>query len=144
MAKVLLLTDGLANHGVIDRGARGHGRARLRREGVLTSTFGVGADFDEELLSTLATEGGGHFYFIEQAQQIPDFFASELGETLEVVARDAVFEVSCDPGVEAMVLNAFPMQHVDGRLRVQLGNLVADQEVTLIVAVAFKGRSPKA
>ena len=139
IAKVLLLTDGLANHGVIDHAELVANARRLRGEGILTSTFGVGADFDEELLSTLATEGGGHFYFIEQARQIPDFFASELGETLEVVARDAVFEVSCDPGVEAMVLNGFPMQHVDGRLRVQLGNLVADQEVTLIVAVAFKG-----
>lgn len=143
VAKVLLLTDGLANHGVVDHAELVATAARLRREGVLTSTFGVGADFDEELLSTLATEGGGHFYFIEQARQIPDFFASELGETLEVVARDAVFEVSCDPGVEAMVLNGFPMQHVDGRLRVQLGNLVADQEVTLIVAVAFKGTLPE-
>ena len=71
-------------------------RSLLRSEGVATSTFGVGADFDEELLSRIATEGGGHFYFIEQAQQIPDFFASELGETLEVVATDVVFEMTCD------------------------------------------------
>jgi hypothetical protein len=112
---------------------------RLRSAGVATSTFGVGADFDEELLSRIATEGGGHFYFIEHAQQIPDFFASELGETLEVVARDAVFEVACDPGVEAMVVNGLAIERVEGRLRVQLGNLIADQEITLIIAVAFKG-----
>ena len=139
VSKVMLLTDGLANRGVIDHDELVATAKRLRAEGVATSTFGVGADFDEDLLSRIATEGGGHFYFIEKAQQIPDFFASELGETLEVVARDAVFEVACDPGVEAMVLNGLPVEQVDGRLRVQLGDLIADQEITLIVAVAFKG-----
>ena len=136
---MMLLTDGLANRGVVEPDELVATAKRLRSEGVATSTFGVGADFDEDLLSRIATEGGGHFYFIEKAQQIPDFFASELGETLEVVARDAVFEVACDPGVEAVVLNGFPAEQVDGRLRVQLGNLIADQEITLIVAVAFKG-----
>jgi Ca-activated chloride channel family protein len=139
VSKVLVLTDGLANHGVIDHGELVAAAARLRREGVTTSTFGVGADFDEELLSRMATEGGGHFYFIQNAKQIPDLFASELGETLEVVARDVVFEVTCDPGVEAMAINDLPAQTAEGRLQVRLGDLVADQEITLIVAVAFKG-----
>ncbi|MDP2388775.1 MAG: hypothetical protein Q8N52_00500, partial [Acidobacteriota bacterium] len=70
-------------------------------------------------------------------------FASELGETLEVVAREVVFEVSCDPGVEAMILNELPSEQADGRLRVQCGDLVADQELVLIVAVAFKGAHPE-
>ncbi len=143
LSKVLLLTDGLANQGVIDHGEMIATASRLRQKGVITSTFGVGADFDEELLSRLATEGGGHFYFIEKAKQIPDLFASELGETLEVVARDVVFEVSCDPGVEAMLLNELPSEQVDGRLRVKCGDLVADQELTLMVAVAFKGAHPE-
>ena len=139
VSKVMLLTDGLANRGVIDHDELVATAKRLRAEGVATSTFGVGADFDEDLLSRIATEGGGHFYFIEHAQQIPDFFASELGETLEVVARDAVFEVACDPGVEATVLNGLPVERVEGRLRVPLGNLIADQEITLVVAAAFNG-----
>ena len=143
LSKVLLLTDGLANHGVIDHAEMIATASRLRQEGVITSTFGIGADFDEELLSRLATEGGGHFYFIEKATQIPDLFASELGETLEVVAREVVFEVSFDPGVEAMILNELPTVQVDGRLRVTCGDLVADQELMLTVAVAFKGAHPE-
>lgn len=143
VSKVMLLTDGLANHGVIDHGQLAAMAKRLRAEGVTTSTFGVGADFDEGLLSRMATEGGGHFYFVEKAGQIPDFFASELGETLEVVARDVVFEVACDPGIEAMVVNGVPTAQVDGRLQVQVGDLVADQEIALIIAVAFKGSHPE-
>ena len=62
--------------------------AELRARGVSTSTFGVGNDFDERLLQELADAGGGHFYYIADAPQIRDAITSEVGETLEIVARD--------------------------------------------------------
>ena len=83
---------------------------RFARHGIATSTFGLGADFDETLLSRLATEGGGHFYFIESPRQIPDFLASELGETLDVVAPDAAFVVNGGPDVRIAILNDFPVE----------------------------------
>ncbi|MEZ5293431.1 MAG: VWA domain-containing protein [Vicinamibacterales bacterium] len=86
--RVLLLTDGLANRGVTDADALVAMAQALRQRGIGTSTFGVGADFDETLLARLAQQGGGHFYYIESPAQIPDLFASELGEALEVVARE--------------------------------------------------------
>jgi Ca-activated chloride channel family protein len=136
--RVLLLTDGLANQGVVDPQALAATAARLRAQGITTSTFGVGADFDEQLLARLAAEGGGHFYFIEQPRQIPDLLASELGETLEVVARDAVFEITAEGGVDLGVLNRADAELAPGVLRVRLGDLVADQEVTLVVAVGMR------
>ncbi|HXG89469.1 MAG TPA: VWA domain-containing protein [Vicinamibacterales bacterium] len=135
--RVLLLTDGLANEGIVDPAALADAAARFRADGVSTSTFGVGADFDEELLSRRATEGGGHFYFIEKPKQIADFLASELGETLEIVARDAVFDLTCGSGVEATVLNGFPVETAGGRVRVKLGDLVANQEITLAIAISW-------
>jgi Ca-activated chloride channel homolog len=136
LSRVLLLTDGLANRGIVDPDALGTAAANFRREGIVTSTFGVGADFDEELLSRIATEGGGHFYFIESAAQIPDLLASELGETLETVARDVVLDLTSSTGVDALVLNGFPVNTSPGRVRIVLGDLVADQEVTLALAVS--------
>ena len=56
-------------------------------------------------MARLAREGGGNFYFIEDARQIPDYFASELGETLDVVARDATFDVATGPGTRVSMLN---------------------------------------
>jgi Ca-activated chloride channel family protein len=144
ISRVLLLTDGLANVGIVDHSELQAAAARFRAQGVTTSTFGVGADFDEELLTSIATGGGGHFYFIEKPRQISDFLASELGETLEIVALDAVFDVTCGPGVEAMVLNDFPVEASDGRVRVRLGDLVADQEITLALAITCAPRSPEA
>ena len=133
--RVLLLTDGLANHGITDPAELEAAAQSLRAQGVTTSTFGLGADFDEALLSRLASAGGGHFYFIEQASQIPDFFTSELGEALEVVARDASFEVTGPEGAVATLVNDLPTEAIPGGIRVRLGDLVADQELSFVVAV---------
>lgn len=136
--RVLLLTDGRANQGIVDHDALAAAAARLRAQGISTSTLGIGADFDEQLLARIATEGGGHFYFIEKATQIPDFLASELGESLEIVARDVVVDLTCSSGVAATVLNGFATDTSAGRVRVSLGDLVADQEVTLVIAVSCR------
>ena len=162
--RVLLLTDGLANAGEVDPQVLAATAERLRTEGITTSTFGIGADFDEVLLSRLATQGGGHFYYVEKAGQIPDFLASELGEALEVTARDVVFEIAGSPGAQVELLNDLPAEPVEvaggsasrrwqekekgiGKqmrkgLRVRLGDLVADQELTLTLAVRVQEPPP--
>ncbi|MBA3343424.1 MAG: VWA domain-containing protein [Gemmatimonadaceae bacterium] len=90
---MLLLTDGLANPGITDRDTLARHASELRQRGVSTSTFGVGVDFDERRLRDMAHEGGGNFYFLENALQIPDLITSELGEALEVVMPRAALEM---------------------------------------------------
>lgn len=141
VTRVLLLSDGLANHGEKDPDALARHAANLRARGITTSTFGLGADFDETLMSRLATEGGGHFYFIEQPAQIPDFFVSELGEALDIVARDARLVIGGDDAVQVACVNDLPGESRStgpGRpheAHVMLGDLVSAQETTLVLAV---------
>ena len=137
VSRVLLLTDGLANHGVTDRGTLARHASELRLRGVSTSTFGVGADFDERLLRDMAHEGGGNFYFLENARQIPDLITSELGEALEVVIPRAVIEMEIPRGGDAEVLNAFRSSTGDNMLRIELGDVVSSQEVEVVVRFNF-------
>ena len=92
--RCLLLTDGLANVGITDGNELTKHATELLARGVSTTTFGVGADFDEVLLSAMSTAGGGNFYYIQTAQQIADYVTSEVGEALEVVARDVTIELT--------------------------------------------------
>ena len=138
VGRCLLLTDGLANVGVTDRDelVRLAGAA-FRERRVATSTFGVGSDFDERLLNGMADAAGGHFYFIEQPAQIPDLLTSELGELLEVVARDACLTLQLPAGVEAAPLGAFEFVGTDAGIRVGLGDLVSGQELAVVVRLKF-------
>jgi Ca-activated chloride channel homolog len=138
--RVLLLTDGLANHGVTNRDEIVRHAGELFERGVQTSTFGVGADFDEHLLQDQADAAGGHFYFIESATQIPELLAGELGEALEVTVRRASLEVRVPSGVRASVLNRFRSRlepqsgaRRDRALRVELGDLVSAQQISAVL-----------
>jgi Mg-chelatase subunit ChlD len=51
--RVILLTDGLANVGILEPGVLARHASELRRRGIATTTVGVGQDFDEGLLSAM-------------------------------------------------------------------------------------------
>ncbi len=144
VSRCLLLTDGLANQGITDRDELARHAGELRRRGVSTSTFGVGADFDERLLRDMAHEGGGNFYFIEGASQIPEMVTGELAEALEVTLRDASLRVALPRSATARTLNRFHQTRPDdgNELRVELGDLVSGQELDVVVGIHFPRGTP--
>ena len=135
--RCLLLTDGLANVGIIDPRELERHAAELRERGVSTSTFGVGADFDERLLQGMADAGGGHFYFIETPVQIRDYMTSEVGESLDVVARDVSLEVGVPEGVRVELLSALESRFVDAHAEIRLNDLVSEQRQAVVVRLNF-------
>lgn len=135
--RCLVLTDGLANRGVTDPAELARHAAELRVRGVSTTTFGVGADFDEALLQSLADAGGGHFYFVRDAATIRDHITSEVGETLEVVARDVELEVVAAEEVEVEAITPHPSRRRGTRTVVSLGDLVAEQVIDVVLRITF-------
>jgi Ca-activated chloride channel family protein len=86
--RVLLLTDGLANVGITDPEKLCAKAAGMKKAGVTVTTLGVGDDFDEDLLTKMAEQSGGNYYFIDSTDHIPQIFAQELQSLLSVAAQD--------------------------------------------------------
>jgi hypothetical protein len=138
VGRCLLLTDGQANVGTVDPAELAALAVAARATGrIATSTFGVGEDFDERLLRGMADASGGRFYYIERPEQIPDLLTSELGELLEVVARDACLVLHLPKGVEAAPLNNLGTAAVTGGIQIRLGDLVSGQQLDVVVALKF-------
>ncbi len=93
--RVLLLSDGLANEGITDpEKLRSIAQKRFREQGIGLSSFGVGADFNELLMTNLAEYGGANYYFIDMPDRIPEIFAKELEGLLSVVAQNAKLKIT--------------------------------------------------
>lgn len=135
--RVLLLTDGLANVGMTDPAELAHHAGELRRRGVSTSTFGVGDAFNEVLLQAMAQAGGGQFYDIATPVQIRDHIGSEVGETLEIVARDVMLDIMFPQGVRLESLGAFQAKVAGDRAIIDLGDLVSGQEIEVPLRLSF-------
>jgi len=137
VTRVLLLTDGLANHGVVDSHEIVGHAGELRRRGVSTTTFGVGEDFDEHLLGRMADEGGGHFYYVQRDEQIPRAIETEVGESLEVTLRGAQLRVGPADLATVAPLAAFPTRREGDEWVIELGDLASLQELIVPVRVSF-------
>ena len=137
VSRCLLLTDGLANVGITDRDELARHAGELRARGVSTTTFGVGADFDEVLLQAMASAGGGHFYFIATAASIRDHISSEVGETLEIVARGVTLEVPAADGIRVETLSPYPVHEGRGRTEINLGDLTSGERVEVVLRLNF-------
>lgn len=125
--RALLLTDGLANVGMTDHEQLVMQAKELRRRGISTTTFGVGHDFNQFLLQGIADGGGGHFYFIDKPNQIPNYFQGELGELLTTVARELTLDLNLPGGVEVEVLNDTLHERLGQTLRLFLGDAYAGE-----------------
>jgi Ca-activated chloride channel family protein len=123
IVRALLLTDGLANVGMTDADEIAQHAAELAARGISTSTFGVGYHYDEELLAKMADAGRGHFHHIADQTMIPNVFAGELGEMLEMAMRDVTLELRLPDRWQASLMTDLPFERADGRLRLSLGEL---------------------
>ena len=140
VSRVLLLTDGLANAGVTDPSDIARHAAELRRRGVATTTIGVGEDFDEHLLGAMADEGGGHYYWVANTDQITKAIENEVGEALEVTLRGATLRVGPADVAEVRPIGPFRTRRDGADWVIDVGDLVSLQELTLPLRIGFAAR----
>lgn len=113
--RVILLTDGIANHGVTEPAEIAARSARHNAEGIDLSTIGVGVDLQHDLLRTLAASGRGHFHIVGDADDIGKVFDREAQSLFGVVARRPRIEVRHDADVRIdRIFGYAPTRRPDG------------------------------
>jgi Ca-activated chloride channel family protein len=144
--RAILISDGLANQGdsTPEGLLRRAGRA-ARGEYVLT-TVGVGADFNEYLMSALADAGTGNYYYLNRADDLGSVFAREFDAARETVASGVEVEIAPAEGVEVIDAAGYPLERRNGAVVFRPGSLFAGQErriwVTLSVPNQAAGEHP--
>jgi Mg-chelatase subunit ChlD len=127
---VLLLSDGQANVGETDVERVGQRALEARQQGLVVSTLGVGADYNEALMVEIATQGGGRYYHIEAASQIVSYLTGELGEAVNLAAREVHFKLNLPPGaILAPLSSLYSCSQNGSEADVTIGDLLLDQEL---------------
>jgi Ca-activated chloride channel family protein len=131
--RILLLSDGHANVGVSDSDSLASLTRQASVADVSTSTIGLGLDFNEDLLATMADAGGGTYHFVDQAQQLAAIFGDELDAMTHTVARDVTVRMDLPPGVSVVDTYGYTDTHDGESWRVYLGDIHAGQERKIVV-----------
>ena len=105
--RVLLLSDGNANRGISDISKIKSQCAQLADEGITTSTYGLGHDFNEDLMVQMAASGLGQGYYGETADDLADPFREEFELLLNTIATNLRLKAESPEFVELQLINNF-------------------------------------
>lgn len=85
VSRVILLSDGQATDGLRDPEAFAKEAARLAEAGVGSSTYGIGNNFNEALMTRIAADGNA--FYAETADALVGYFDNEFSLLSKVVGR---------------------------------------------------------
>jgi Ca-activated chloride channel family protein len=107
--RVVLISDGLANRGVTDPAGLGRMAAAAAGSEFAVSTVGVGADFNEFLMTTIADRGAGTYYYLENPAAFAEAFGKELLAAQSAAATGIAVSIHLPPGVRLMEAAGYPV-----------------------------------
>lgn len=133
--RVLLLSDGIANRGVSDRAAINDlVREQSRKYGITISTFGVGNDFNENLMADIADYGKGNYYYIKESEEIPRIFASELKGVRYLTGQDSKIRVKFPSDfLTVSKVYGYPYEIFGDEIIIDLKDVFAGQNKTVLI-----------
>lgn len=133
--RVLLLSDGLANRGVTKVSElQDIVRSKYQEEGIAISTFGVGANYDEDLLTNLAEYGMGNYYYISSADQIPELLTEELEGLLSVVAQNTKISIDFESDyLKPTKVYGYEHQLKGNTLTIDYNDVFSEEEKSVLI-----------
>lgn len=90
----ILLSDGQTNRGLTNTARICEQVSALAGAGVTTTTVGLGADFNEELMTAIAQAGHGSAHYGERAIDLAETFEAEIGLLSQLQWRNVEMSIS--------------------------------------------------
>ncbi len=130
ISRVILLSDGQANHGLqnIEK-IEGHCRKWLAK-GVSTTTVGLGRGFNENLMSAMAVAGGGQQYYGQTAADLFDSFDEEFSLLQALTLRQ--LDVRFVPA-SGVIIEPVGLVHTNADSSVRLNDLAFGSEAWVML-----------
>jgi Ca-activated chloride channel family protein len=144
--RVILMSDGLANRGITDTKAIAQLARTHAQRGISVSTMGVGTDYAEDLMTAIADQGSGNYYFIQDAKQIAGVLSTELDRMFSTVAQATSVSIHLDDGVDLVNVYGYTFTRQGDVVTIPLAELFGGQRRSILVEVQLplirEGRFP--
>jgi Ca-activated chloride channel homolog len=135
VSRMIVLSDGDANHGVRDIPGFRAIAQRARDRGVSITTIGVDVDYNEKIMSVIAQESNGGHYFVENDAGLAKIFEAEAEHLTTTIANGAEIAVDLAPGVELDRVFDRSFRRDGARIVVPLGTFAAGDVKTVLLKV---------
>lgn len=137
--RVILLTDGIANHGVVNPQRIAANSAAHNAQGIDLSTIGVGLDLNNDLLRTLARSGRGLYHFISDYKDIDKVFVNEVQSLISSVAKNVEVRIEYGSGLRMEKIYGYQPRYGKGFVSITLDDM--NNGLTQVVMAKFRADS---
>ena len=137
--RVILLTDGIANEGVVEPSRIAANSSEYNAQGIDLSTIGVGLDLNNDLLRTLARSGRGLYHFISDYKDIDKVFVNEVQSLISSVAKRVEIRIEYGPGLQLEKIYGYQPRYENGSVSVVLDDM--NNGLTQVVMAKFRTES---
>jgi len=134
-ARVILISDGLANQGLTDRKSlTGIASAAVTGE-FAVSTVGVGVDFNEQLMTAIADRGTGNYYYLQNPAAFAEVFRKEFYKTQTASITGLKIQIPVSTGISLVEAAGYPINIHNGQAVFYPGNLQSGQTRKLYLSL---------
>lgn len=131
-ARIVVLTDGLANQGVTDP----YGLRRIvqgaRNAGLSLSSLGLGNEFNEQLLGDLADAGGGRYHYANRPEGLNAVYKAEVDAAQQMVATNVSLVIEPQQGVRVEQVHSWKANPSGQSWIVPLGDLARGRKLKVV------------
>jgi Ca-activated chloride channel family protein len=131
--RVILMSDGHANIGITNTHKLVGLSSNALSSKVSVSTIGVGLDYNEDLMTKMANQGAGNYYFVDQPSSIVGFLDSELQGLAATVAKNTAVVIKLGPGVTMQELHGFAHQASGNQVFVSLAEFHSEEKKNILL-----------
>lgn len=131
--RIILLSDGLANAGVVEPDQITQGAKQIRENAISISTMGVGIDYNESLMANIADNSGGNYYYISHEVNMAEIFRKEWNLMQSMVATNARTTIDLAKGVQVVDVAGFQWEQKGRRLIVQVPDIYSGESKRILV-----------
>ena len=140
--KIILVTDGGPTAGTKDLKSIINQIVDQKARGISVTTVGLGADYDEELLGTIANRAGGNFYHVPEPEKLGDVLRQEVELLSKVVARNLHMRVRLVRGAGVRQVYGHPPIYGNHVVELDMCDVVADSGIRSLWDFEISTRSP--
>ncbi|MCI0442555.1 VWA domain-containing protein, partial [bacterium] len=134
--RIVLLSDGLANVGIVDPSQIANEAKRIRENKISVSTMGVGLDYNENLMASIADYSGGNYYYINQETSMASVFQKELNLMQNLIGTNAKAIFELNRGVDVVDIAGYKWEQSGRKLTIQVPDVYSGE--TKRIMVQFK------
>jgi len=134
-SKIILISDGMANQGITNPTTLGRIAAQVVKKEASISTIGVGVEFNEYLMTSIADQGSGTYHFLEDPDGFAAIFQEEFSKTKIAVATGIEIHIPLEKGMILREAAGYPVENKHGFGIFRSGSLLPGQSRTFFISL---------